>query len=45
MLKVYQMLHVPFSWHYSTHFSAESKTLQTKKKGKENKKHTGDRQD
>ena len=36
------MLHVPFSWYYSTHFPAESKILQTKKKGKEKKKHTSD---
>ena len=39
------MLHVPFSWYHSTHFPAESKILQTKKKGKENKKHTGDRRE
>jgi hypothetical protein len=32
MLNVNQMLHVPFSWYYSTHFPAESKILQTKKR-------------
>jgi hypothetical protein len=39
------MLHVPFSWYYSTHFPAESKILHTKKKGNEKKKHTDDRRE
>jgi hypothetical protein len=41
MLNVNQMLHIPFSPHYCTHFPAESKILQTKKK----KNHTGDRRE
>ena len=45
MLNVNQMLHVPFSRYYNTHLKAESKILQTKKKGKENKKHTSDRRE
>jgi hypothetical protein len=38
MLNVNQMAHAPFSWYYS-------KYLQTKKKGKEKKKHKGDRRE